>query len=711
VSPQNSFSTYRQQYPDPFLDIASTKLPKSQKKLLELLYLFATTHPQISPIVKKLAKYPITNIIVNSPSNHKSLEAKWKHILEDELNIYETAEAMGLDYMGYGNCFITIHKPFVRSYRCKSCKVDQPAGRLNYYIIGAKFYADCPGCKKRSEFEGRDNPITAVEEIAIVRIPPQEMHIRYNSLTGKSEYYRQVPAELKKAVNNNKPDRAFIDSTPWVYVRAAINKKKIKFAKGKILHLKEPTLSGRRMHWGLPIIMAALKDAYLNQVYKKADETVANERTVPARFVFPQATSNDPFRTISLSKFSNFIGRSIRRFRHDKNALMPVPFPVGVAEIGGDAQRLFTANLRELTIKEIIGSTGVPEGFLGDGMTWSGGSVQLRMLENMMMSYLRALNKLLRFVVKETSKITEIPEADVRFKPFRMADDVQMLAMLMQLAQMKHVSFKEILDRMDLDWEEQHEIVNNETEKIQNLMVKEALTEAKAGLEAVKWQISQQSRAESTTHMVEELNQHAAAAKGHLEGDAPYEAVEQQQEEQEQQQAEAEQAQAELEGRAQEAEVAKTEASAEQKDTKTDLAQEQFQVAPVVEGLVQQLLTMKPDLRTKKIERLHESAPIIAQKVEERLSELVGQESPNSAGRDILTELRLNSASPKEMAERITMLPKELKAQALQQLLDEDPMLATMVSEAMGINRGRGKAKLSGPDTRPNPEVKPPRRK
>ncbi|NIP67377.1 hypothetical protein GWM83_02755, partial [Candidatus Bathyarchaeota archaeon] len=243
----------------------------------------------------------------------------------------------------------------------------------------------------------------------------------------------------------------------------------------------------------MPIIMAALKDAYLNQIYKKADETVANERTVPARFVFPQATSNDPFRTISLSKFSSFIGRSIRRYRHDKNAIMPSPFPVGVAEIGGDAQRLFTANVRELTIKEIIGSTGVPEGFLGDGMTWSGGSVQLRMLENMIMSYLRSLNRLLTFVVKETAKITELPEVEVRFKPFRMADDVQMLQMLLQLAQMKQVSFKEILDRMDLDWDEQHEVVKDETEKTQAVMVQEALTEVKAGLESVKWQVEQQS--------------------------------------------------------------------------------------------------------------------------------------------------------------------------------------------------------------------------
>lgn len=705
----NAFSVYRQQYPDPFLDVASTKLPKSRKKLLDMLYLFATTHPQISPIVKKLAKYPITNVIVNTKnSGQSSLEKKWLDILENDLNVYEIAEGMGLDYMGYGNCFITVHKPFVRTYKCKTCGVENPSGEVKFYIRGKKFFGKCPSCKSKSQFAGKDNPIKNVKEVSIVRIAPQQMYVRYNPLTGKSSYYRKVPGQLRKAVTKqNKPDRELINSTPWIYVQAALNKKKIKFGKGKVLHLKEPSLSGKTMHWGMPIIMAALKDAYLNQIYKKADETVANERTVPARFVFPQATSSDPFRTIALSKFANFMGRSLRRYRHDKNAVMPVPFPVGVAEVGGDAQRLFTANVRDLTIKEIIGSTGVPEGFLGDGMTWSGGSVQLRMLENMLMSYLRSLNRLLNFVVTEVSKITELPSVEARFKPFKMADDVQMLQMLMQLAQMKHVSFKEILDRMDLDWEEQHDIIQDETEKVQSINIKEALTEVKTALEAVNWQVEAQQRQSSSAEMIEELNATSDATVAQLWEHTPFD-----QAKEDIMESKAEEAPP-PEEQLQAAKAEKMKAEAEQRETETDLAQQQYQVAPVVDSLVQRLITMNPQQREKKLRKLSETAPTIARQAQERITELTQEESKNEAGVDIVADLRMNSKNPKEMADRILMLPPELKSKAFDQLMNQDPQLAIAVmKELQPSKKGGGTGvSMSSPDTRPQPKQKPPRRK
>ncbi len=458
--------------------------------------------------------------------------------------------------------------------------------------------------------------------------------------------------------------------------------------------------------------MAALKDAYLNQIYKKADETVANERTVPARFVFPQSTSNDPFRTIALSKWANYIGRSMQRYRHDKNAIMPVPFPVGVAEIGGDAQRLFTSNIRELTIKEIIGSTGVPEGFLGDGMTWSGGSVQLRMLENMIMSYLRALNRLVGFIAKEVAKITDLPEVDVRFKPFRMSDDVQMLQMLIQLAQMKHVSFKEILDRMDLDWSEQHEIIEEETEKVQDLMVQESLTEAKSMLKAMDWQVEAQSRQGSKQQMLQELNTHSESLQAQLTRQATYDQAEQQEAEQIAEQQENSTDPEEAEAKLMEAKAENLQAEAEKDDTLSDIRQQSYQIAPVVEGLVKKLITMSPQKREQKIDQIAEAAPRIAHQVQERLSELTTQESQNEAGSDLVSELRANSKNPKEMAERILMLPPELKGQAFEQLTKEDPQLAMMVARELKlVNSGNKGQSSSGADTREAPKAKPPRRK
>jgi len=723
-------SLARQQYPDPFLDIASTKLPKTQKKLFELLWLFATTHPQISPIVKKLAKYPITKIIVNA-DNPKltAIENKWKSTIENDLNFYEAAEAMGLDFFGLGNCFIVVHRPFIRMYTCNRCKERNTAGTVKYNISGKSVVGICPKCKQKTTFTPTDEKIRNPKGIRIVRIPPQDMYIKQVETTGEHFYYREVPSSLKRAVSKTRPDREIIDNTPWDYVRAALEGKKIRFREGKILHLKEPSVSGKSSEWGTPIIMAGLKDAYLNQIYKKADESVANERSVPARFVYPQPTSDNPLGTISLAKFSNFMGQSLRRWRHDKNAVMVSPFPVGVAEVGGDAQRLNTANLRQLTIREIIGSTGVPEGFLADGMTWSGGSVQLRMLENMIMGYKRALDRMLWFVVSEVEKITEWPHVDVHMKPFRMADDIQMLQILLQLAQLKHVSFEEILERIDLDWEEEHKKVLRETEKVMDINLKESLLEVKSMLQAVDYQVEVQGRESSVTELIQEKNKSEEATTSHLKRIQSFDEYKDSIEERD-----AEAGQEEAQEQQQAANVKQTLDAARAEKYKAEAARTESRIAPIVQNLTDRLMRMSEGERNNRLQALVESAPVIAEQVQEQLELRMsgsgqqaeeGEEQVEGGGdhteepaetqggssedpSEVLNRLRTESKSPADMANSIIMLPGNIRQAVFAQLRQEDPQLAiTVMRELVGSRKkGRGGGGSISP---PQPEQRPPR--
>lgn len=632
----SNYSLYKQQYPDPFLDQASTKLPKSRQKLFEMLHIFATTHPQIRPIVHKLAKYPITHLIINARRQGElsALEDKWRDILEYELDIYEIAEGMGLDFFGYGNAFITVHKPFERTYECSMCG-EHNTTDLEFLINGPKIIGTCNGCKKRTSFKPKDNYINDPSRISIIRIPPREMHIKKNTSSGAVEYYRSIPPELTQAVKKgSRPDRFIINTTPWKYVEAALRGKrntKIKYAQGKVLHLKEETLSSNDSHWGMPIIMAALKDAYLNQVYKKADETVANERTVPARFIYPQATTQSPMQTIGLGRWSRYMTRIMTIRRHDKNAIMPVPFPVGVAEVGGDAQRLITANLRELLIREIIGSTGVPQGFLSDGMTYAGGTVQARMLENMIGSYLRAQHKLLNFVVREIAKISELERVDVKWKPFKKADDVQMLQILLQLVQMKLVSGKEILDRIDLNFDEQNKIINKETEKIQEIRVQESLTEVKSMLKGVDYQVKAQDRQGATQDL---LNSMAENYQSTLTG----------------------------------ATEKKIEPVPEPEDKET----------PIVESLVQKVQNMDPESGMEFLDSLknNPSAQGIYRRV---MSKLV----PNVSDM---------AEDPEDMARQLTMMPTNERVRIFERLQAENPQLAMAVTRILHsqIKNSRG---------------------
>lgn len=749
-------SLNRMEYPDPFLDVASTKLPKSREKLLELCFLFATTHPQISPIVKKLSKYPITRVIVNTDNGQDSLKKKWEDSLEWDLNIYEVSEGVGLDFFGYGNCFVTIHRPFRRFYICNKCDNPNAAGTFKYYLNKKKIHGKCPHCNSNTTFEARDDNVKIAEEISIVRLQPQNMRVERNEMTGKSWYFYDVPKRLENAVGSKNPNRDLIDTTPWKFVKAAMNEKQIKFKEGKVLHLSEPALSGRGMAWGNPIIMAALKDAYLNQIYKKADESMANERVVPARFVFPQATSQDPLRTISLSKFSSYLQKSLTRWRQDKNAVMPAPFPVGVAEVGGDAQRFTTAQLRQLAVKEIIGSTGVPEGFLADGMTWSGGSVQLRMLENMLMSYLRALNRLVRFVIEETSSIMGWPLVSAEYKPFRMADDTQMLQILIQLAQMKVVSYKEILDRMDLDWSDQHSQVREETKKMQEVHIQDQLLQARTALRAADIQVESQMRSQGYQGVKEEMAQDDQAMMSHFQREGTYhqldEQMEQQKQQQEQQQQQMQQQQHQTQMRVENAKAQKYQAEAEQKGVHADMAEESVEerVPQVVQSYVEKLMGMPPEDRGQVIGGLRQKTPKLAARIEERLAEeqqreeaqssrpsheqeeqgeeqvrqqAQQQQAPQRADGEpdldrmsppaIDRQLRRDSKNVSEYADKLKLLPRHQRLPVFEYVRETDPEFLVNLVEEMGMVGGGGGQTSQGNqvDMRPAPQQKPPRRK
>lgn len=700
TSTGHPLSLARKQYPDPFLDIASTRLPKSRKKLLELCYLFSTTHPQIAPIVRKLSKYPITKLIITSENGQSSMEDKWRDILEDDMNIYEIAESVGLDFFGYGNCFLIVHKPFIRAYECQNCGHAMEAGKVKYYIKRDNLYGKCNNCNTKTRLEAKDEPVKTTERLNLVRLKPQNMYIRRNELTGQATYYYDVPEELKKAVANQNPDREYIDSTPWPYVEAALNDKKIKFHSSKILHLKEPSLSGDDMNWGNPIVLPALKDAYLNQIYKKADESAANERSLPVRFVYPSPNSGEgPLQTISLSKFTNFLEESLNMWRHDKNAVLPVPFPVETSQVGGDAKRFATAELRQLAVKEIIGSTGVPQGFLSDKMSWSGGSVQLRMLENMLMSYLRALDRMLKFAVDEVAKLTNIPRVSVRFKPFKMADDTQKLQLVMRLAEAKQVSYKEVLQRLDLNWDDQHEQVIEEIDKIQDLDIQEQLTQAKASLRAAEMQSEQQFRGEGLTELKENVIQDSEATARSIQDNEDFDEVDQAMEQQQHQENVEQQ---KLEEMHQKAEIGhqqglaqKYDAEAKERATRSEVVEDQMQAAhvpQVVKTFAKEVQNLPPEERNGRLQEIAQEYPELAKKVEERV-EMEEERSgiPQEVQEEeqqieqLIAQLKEEAKNPSQFADQVMMADKEVRGKILNYLKENDPQLLQKVVQAMDL--------------------------
>jgi hypothetical protein len=715
----------RHTYEDPFLDMAATKLPKSFKKLLELCQIFAMTHPQISPIIQRLAEYPITSLVYKGDDE---AERQHKDLFEKHLRILEKMVEWGLDYYAYGNCFVSISFPFVRLYRCLTCENDVQARELQYRYLGGRFEGMCKTCKRETQFKPIDQYVKDKSDINIFRLEPQLVTPKYNRVTGKYLYYYDIPPDIKRSVSTG--DRDVIDGTPVEYLNCIRLKRKMKL--DRVFHFKRPTLSGRDMQWGFPLVLPALKDAYLNQIYKKADEQIALEHSVPLRVLYPEPRTQDPMQKLALGNFKSFMARNIRYWRQDKNAIITSPMPIGITNIGGDANAYSTIQARIKVIDEIMGAMMVTRGFVMGGENWSSASISQRVMENSFMNYLRRMDACLQWVRDEIAAFLEMPPCAVSMKPFKKVDDVQMLQLILQLAREKKVSWEEALSRMDLDSKEELKIIETETVGYTNVMLQELLAQNEANAKAIVSQTIAQQEAEGLQQIDQNRTSRSEAILAEVKGTATKDEMAESQ--QEQSAAAAEQ---DPNTQAVQARASRDSAQAE-KDTA--LAQkyqggggeEEQQQQPQQQAMVDvdlgkqialwagELLSAKPAEQKQLLQALHNDNPEIASAVVEVAKELEGgmrqpaegeamsrSQSPQAMLKALLTDAK----SPEELAQKMQMIEPRQQNQVLMALSKTNPRLFNQVMSAIQkLNAGDTGGRGDSVDMRPMPEQKPPTR-
>jgi hypothetical protein len=740
----NSLSLTRTSYQDPFLDFSTLALPKNRLKMLELCRTVAMTHPQISPIVKKLALYPLEKkISYRSSKSEEEVRRKWDETFNKHIRIQDVCAQVGIDFFTYGMAYLIPYLPFQRIYKCSACGEghDASVAKIPYVIQGTDFVGKCPRCKRTAKLIPSDERIEDASRLRFISLDPADVITRRNTYSGRSRHTITPNMQLRAALRGPQYDRVMIDETPLPFVLASLHKRKVDVQAGAILHLREMAPSGVQDEYGLPRILSALKLVYLDQVYKKSDEAGALERTLPARFVYPQATSKDPISSMGLAKFTRYLSFSIKRWRQDRNAIMPVPFPIGVAELGGDAQQHNTSAQRNVTRQEIIGAMGVPEGFLSDGMTWSGGSVQLRFLENMLRGYLRALNDVVEFVEDYTARLIKLPKQDAYLKSFRMADDIQRTSILQSLAQGRIVPWQAVLDSLDLDFYESNEQVRDEDETLKHTRIAQARAEMEAALAAVKAQTMQQGWQQGYTDQDQAQVQQAQAyeqaiTQGRAVGEVEQEQQQQQQQAQEEQSAQ-EQQQQQMQTQMQQAQVQRLSGQAAQASgaAQREVAQagklqehaEFYQEAQderfidktqtAVDVYVNRALgAPTQEARNRVLAEVKQTSPEMFELVMQRISDDVsgvgsgGGEARGTTkerGRAMLEEIRSHAKSVDALRKRVLVLRPGDRLAVIEAMQEEDPMLAYQIMSAM--NPATRSQAPSSASLKPANPVRPPK--
>jgi hypothetical protein len=162
--------------------------------------------------------------------------------------------------------------------------------------------------------------------------------------------------------------------------------------------------------------------------------------------------------------------------------------------------------------EHIVAGMGFPNEIIFGGLSYSGSNVSLRMVENMFLGYLSDQLSLLRWVIDRTASYLNWAKVGARFKPFKMADDLQRKAYLFQLNQAGKMSDESLLADADYDSAKEDKIMELEASRRVSAMKKQRLLQAEMEGEAMlvtaKWQNKAQAKA-----MVEQAAIQTEAAK------------------------------------------------------------------------------------------------------------------------------------------------------------------------------------------------------
>jgi len=204
---------------------------------------------------------------------------------------------------------------------------------------------------------------------------------------------------------------------------------------------------------------------------------------------------------------------------HNSNYIPVLGFPLGHQQIGGDGRALLLAQEIQMWSDMIVAGLGIPRELVFGGTSWSGSNVSLRILENKFLNYITQLEQMVGFVIRKVAEYTGWPLPKVRFRPFKMADDLQRKMYLLQLNQAGKVSDKTLLEDSDLDSRTEDALMRDEAKRRTQVLADQQKAQAEMQGEAM---ITQAKYQQQVQEMQMEQAQEMGLAPGQ-EGGSPEE--------------------------------------------------------------------------------------------------------------------------------------------------------------------------------------------
>ena len=465
-------------YPLRFFNMLVFERPENIRDIFKWCTIFYRSSGFLREVIDKISRYPVTTIEVTGDAG-----GYWNKLLNEDLNIRETIVKLNINKNNYGNVFVSVIPLFKRYLKCPKCesKHNHPIEKMTYTFRNFKFYSKCKNsikddrgedkaCGFNGEMELYDEYSSSENDdiasnIHIKIWPTAAIHLKQNSVTGKTRIYYKLSKNEVDGIS--KGDKFILETMPSDFIEAvksygksaAVELEQDKTFWYKTEDLEEPNPTG----FGLPFYFSAWKTIFQIFVHRKAQECIVSDHMLPYRVLFPTTQNGaDPIGNIDLAQWRQSVSAMIHRWYNDPNEIGELPFPVGYQQLGGQGKAMSLTQEIEDLHKTLLIETGIPPELIFGGMSWSGSSVTLRMLENRFMYETNCDNHFLKKLCKFIAAHFKRKEpTDVKLSPFRMADDVAKANLYLGLAAQGKISYQRALGVLgdNIDFEVEAEVI------------------------------------------------------------------------------------------------------------------------------------------------------------------------------------------------------------------------------------------------------------
>jgi len=418
--------------------------------------------------MSRVISYFITDIEIEDAD--RDTKQKYMDFLHNTLGILPNLRTIGLDYLTYGNSFLSLTVPFRRYLSCPRCGFEAPlrnVQRNSSYNFGWNwdFKANCPHCEYTGKWTHTDRRSNEEDALKIKRWNPKEMELLWDPYTDNVQHIWKLPNYYRQHLAQGR--EFHLENAPWEVIQAAKNNNYLRFNDDVIYHAKEETFAGvLNKGWGISRVLTNFRQAWYVQVLHRYNEAIALDYIIPFRVITPMprgggtsggGMETDPLFSADMGGFVGQINSMLATRRRDPASWHASPYPLQYQSLGAEASQMAPHELVDQGIDTLLNSCDIPTQFYRGDLTLQAAPAALRLLESNWSHLTHVLNRILQWLVNKISVALDWDKVKISLAKPSHVDDLNRQLAKLQMSTARQISQTTGLKSIGLDYEDEQD--------------------------------------------------------------------------------------------------------------------------------------------------------------------------------------------------------------------------------------------------------------